>query len=147
MTTVRAIGLLMAFCLVSALLASACGDDSSATGAVTSSTSGGAGPGPGGAGGQAGGSSCAGVSDRADCKACAVQTDCASQLATCLDNPACVELDECVSACGQQLSCLASCATTNPSGLEAYLGLASCINCQSCADACGGCDVLHCVNG
>jgi hypothetical protein len=100
--------------------------------------------GRGGAGGEAGGGGgeapgeCAGKVVCDDCRSCATAGPCASELAACNQNSACVAINQCLALCGGiTTECLELCASQNPDGVSLYDALLGCVDCDACLTPCG----------
>jgi hypothetical protein len=97
---------------------------------------GGGGSGGGSAGAPAG--ECSTITDCDVCRSCAAGDPCADELATCVDMPSCVAIDECISTCGATAEeCWATCRGQNPQGRPAFDAAWTCLGCEQCQTACG----------
>ncbi|MDI1483613.1 hypothetical protein [Polyangium sp. y55x31] len=90
-----------------------------------------------GGGGGGGGGSCDGTGDCNKCATCADQGACSALLDTCLANPDCVGLSDCLSPCSDQ-TCVDDCYSTYPGGDSDLFAYQSCLICSECYDDCGG---------
>ena len=130
----------------------ACGDSSSgndagSTGTAGSTGGGGTGGASGSGGGGRGGGGGAAVAAAAAartgtaggsgancqmCVACA-QANCASQVTTCMGNPACNTIWQCATACTMTLN---QCIQMNPGGVATFAPLAQCANTNCTQNGC-----------
>jgi hypothetical protein len=84
------------------------------------------------------GSVCDGKETCNECLSCARANPCAPQLDSCLNNSACVNLNDCLDLCGGDLGCQQDCYTGNQQGIAAYNALADCLYCDQCPGDCAG---------
>jgi hypothetical protein len=85
------------------------------------------------------GETCGGYTATDDCDAC-VNVVCCSQQVTCLTDPACVAISNCVNQCAKGSSsdfssCANACGQQNPSAIDEYDAYFDCFG--SCGSACG----------
>jgi hypothetical protein len=125
----------------------ACGDSSSGNDAGSSGTAGSSGGGTGtggaggtnagGGGGRGGGGGTSGTAggSGANCQMCVAcaQTNCASQVTTCMGNAACNPIWQCATACTMTLN---QCIAMNAGGVAAFAPLAQCANTNCAQNGC-----------
>jgi len=130
----------------------ACGDSSSGTDAGSSGTAGstggggtggaggtnatgGRGGGTAGASGRGGTGTTGGGGANAQCQMCVTcaQANCASQVTTCMGNPACNTTWQCATACTMTLN---QCIQMNPGGVATFAALAQCANTNCTQNGC-----------
>jgi hypothetical protein len=61
---------------------------------------------------------------------------CAGLLNACIENPACLDFNDCVFQCGGNPDCCASCAGQDPGAAALFTDLVFCLTCQSCPFEC-----------
>ncbi len=80
--------------------------------------------------------SCADAASCQDCQTCALNGPCAAQAATCVANPECVPLIDCVNACAGDQPCIDACIAAHQSGLDDALAAVQCVNDDTCPALC-----------
>ncbi|HQP36177.1 MAG TPA: hypothetical protein PLI95_13405, partial [Polyangiaceae bacterium] len=95
--------------------------------------------GTGGSGGSGGSTQvCDDLATCAACKQCAVNGNCADELAACSASTACTTLQTCLAGCSNQ-GCINKCRNNNAGGTALYDALQGC-NCTECSTACTAAD-------
>ncbi|MCC6558501.1 MAG: hypothetical protein IT372_36655 [Polyangiaceae bacterium] len=74
----------------------------------------------------------------AGCIGCAVQGECATEMAACAAaGSGCSDFADCMAACAPEDSaCADACSATFPAGAAAYIALATCTICEVCPNDC-----------
>jgi hypothetical protein len=102
---------------------------SSTTSGQGSVTSGGPSTGSGG--------TCDASGDCGTCGNCAVVSLCAAAADGCTSNQSCLGLLDCLNTCADQ-ACADACVNGNPSGLQLYMAVTTCVLCDACPVDCDG---------
>jgi hypothetical protein len=130
----------LALCVAVAALQAACSDNDTESTTATGTTTAGATSASSGAGGS---SACDGAGDCVACQTCAydVGGPCEPEVEACTGTAACVELNECMTACvdadGTNFDvCLNGCAADHPAGAPAYDAVLTCVADRACPTAC-----------
>ena len=97
---------------------------------------GGAGEGGSKATSTTGAASCDELPDCVSCRSCAADGPCKQKVDLCLEEPLCVQLDECIALCGISPDCTEVCVAQYASVAELYAQARECLDCAVCDPLC-----------
>ena len=81
--------------------------------------------------------------DCGSCRACAANSSCKVAVDSCLDDPLCAALDQCMAGCLAGTDCEESCRAQYAVSLDVYDAARQCMDCAVCPDLCSGLTVCE----
>jgi hypothetical protein len=81
--------------------------------------------------------------DCKSCRTCAAASSCKVAVDSCLDDPLCAALDECLALCGVSPDCEETCRAQYAASVDTYDAARSCMDCAVCPDLCAGLTVCE----